>query len=58
MGSGQAPSSLSHKLNATNLRSFLRDAFKKIYLDRKIIPISSDTSTIGPVSEHLDREYW
>ena len=36
-----------------------REAFKKeYYLDREIVPFSSDTPTIGPVSEHLDREYW
>ena len=36
----------------------VRDAFKKkYYLDREIVPISSDTPTIGHVSEHLDREY-
>ena len=34
----------------------LREAFKKYYLDRGIVPISSDTPIIGPVSEHLDRE--
>ena len=31
---------------------------KKYYLDREIVPFSSDTPNIGPVSEHLDREYW
>ena len=31
---------------------------KKYYLDSEIVPISSDTPTIGPVSEHLDSEYW
>ena len=31
---------------------------KKYYLDREFVPISSDTPTNGPVSEHLDREYW
>ena len=31
---------------------------KKKNLDREIAPISSDTTTIGLVSEHLDREYW
>ena len=37
----------------------LRDAVKKkYYLDSEIVPISSDTPTIGPVSEHLDSEYW
>ena len=34
----------------------VREALKKYYLDREIVPISSDTPTIGPVSEHLDRE--
>ena len=37
----------------------LREALKrKKNLDREIAPISSDTTTIGLVSEHLDREYW
>ena len=31
---------------------------KKYYLDSEIVTISSDTPTIGPVSEHLDSEYW
>ena len=28
------------------------------YRDREIVPISSDTPTIGPVSALLDREHW
>ena len=31
---------------------------KNYYLDRDIVPISSDTPTIETVSEHLDSEYW
>ena len=37
---------------------WVRDALKKYYLDREILPISSYTPTIGPVSEHLDRNYF
>ena len=35
----------------------LREAAqRKYYLDRDIVPISSDTPTIGSASEHLDSE--
>ena len=34
-----------------NLR---RPSKKKYYLGREIVPISSDTPTVGPVSEHFD----
>ena len=30
---------------------------KKYYTDGEIVPISSDTPTIGPGSKHLDSEY-
>ena len=37
----------------------LREAAqRKYYLDRDIVPISSDTPTIEAVREHLDSEYW
>ena len=37
----------------------LREAAqRKYYLDREIVPISSDTPTIEAVREHLDSEYW
>ena len=37
----------------------LREAIqKKYYLDREIVPISSDPPTIETISEHLDIEYW
>ena len=36
----------------------MRDAVKKKYLDREIVPIPSDTPTIKTVSEYLDSEYW
>ena len=51
--------SLKHlKLHENNFKTNLGMPSKKYYLDREIDPISSDTATIGPVSEHLDREYW
>ena len=48
------------KVKTSFFKIHLRDAFnkKKYYLDREIVPISSDPPTIGPVSEHLDRECW
>ena len=37
----------------------LREAIqKKYYLEKVIVPISSDTLTIETVCEHLDSEYW
>ena len=36
----------------------LREAFKKNYLDREIVPVPSDTPTIETISEYLDSEYW
>ena len=36
----------------------LRDAIKRNYLDREIVPIPSDTPTIETISEYLDSEYW
>ena len=34
---------------------YLRDAVKKNYLDREIVPMPSDTPTIETVSEYLDK---